>query len=260
MTIKMGPNTTLLANINNILYKATLAPFVRIINKSKLLNKYCLPRRIVICGPPRTGTTLLNECMKSFDNISIIDYESPALRYPYLSLGKDFILTKYPMDILDIDNILTVYKNAWIIFMIRDPRDVIISKHYKEPDRYWVDFKEWNDSITIYERMSEYDNKILIRYEDLINAPNEVQNNIREKLGLEKNYNFTDFFTHTTESHKDVKALSGVRPIDPNNTKKWTKDEHFDRIKQQLLNYPELSDILVKYGYEKSNDWESLFK
>ena len=66
----------LLDDLKNVAYKATLAPLVRKINSSQKLNKSnFLPRRIIICGCPRSGTTLMNELLRCYDDIYVAGRE-----------------------------------------------------------------------------------------------------------------------------------------------------------------------------------------
>ena len=57
-------------DIKNALYKMSIAPVVRLINSSVLLNKgKVLPQRIIICGCPRSGTTLMNELLRGLEEV-----------------------------------------------------------------------------------------------------------------------------------------------------------------------------------------------
>jgi len=245
-------------NISNAIYKLLIAPVVRFIYRSKLLHKKnILPRRIVICGPPRTGTTLMSECMRSFEDVYVLGYESPALRFPYVVLNKRFIVTKYPRDIYEIDRIISRFDNPWIIFMLRDPRDVLVSQHYKAPGKYWVDFSQWKDAVDIMNRLTEYRHLIVVRYEDLIDKPMHQQNVIADLIGLEPIFPFTDFHRHVDGRHRDIRALSGVRPINGSNRRKWLSQEHKDRVKEQLQKYPYITKYLIEYEYENDSSWES---
>ena len=92
---------SLFDDIKNVLYKASLAPFIRKINSSRILNKYgYLPRRVVICGCPRSGTTLMHELLRCYDDIYVMNREEYALRFPYIVLKKNTSPRNIPL-ILD---------------------------------------------------------------------------------------------------------------------------------------------------------------
>jgi hypothetical protein len=142
--------------------------------------------------------------------------------------------------------------------MLRDPRDVIISKHYKNKNFYLITYPTWKNAIHAYENLA-YNKKLLIRYENLTKDPDSIQKQIADLLNLETNKYFKDFYKYVSKGHQDIKSLGGVRPIDSGNSGKFMRPEHFDRIKQQLKSYPSMSDYLIKYGYEKDKNWEKHF-
>lgn len=247
-------------DIKNALFKITLAPFIRKINSAKSVNcRGVLPKRIVICGSPRSGTTLMNEFMKCFYGTYVMNREEYALRFPYLVVNKKYIVTKHPLDFSNIDKIIDVYNDPYILFMLRDPRDVIVSKHFKYKDQYFVNFTLWEKAIHAFES-TDYDKKLLVKYEELIRKPNVYQKEIARQINLESKSNFEDYYQFVDKRHQDVKALGGVRNVDPGNFGKFKAKENYNRIKTQLNNYPQMSDYLIKYGYEKNKEWEEEYR
>lgn len=250
---------SLIDDLKNVAYKLTIAPIIRKINSSKRLNHSgFLPKRIVICGSPRSGTTLMNELLRCYDDVHVMNREEYALRFPYLILKKQFIATKHPLDFNNFSSIINTFQEPLIIYMLRDPRDVIISKHYKNKDFYLITYPTWQEAITAYEGL-DYDKKLLIKYEDLIENPEAIQRQISEAANLNIKGKFEEFYKSVDNSHQDIKSLGGVRPIDPNNFGKFMRPEHFQRIQQQLRDFPSMSDYLIKYGYEKDRSWEQHF-
>jgi len=246
--------------VKNAVFKATLAPVFRRINSSRFLNKSgMLPKRIVICGAPRSGTTLMNELMRCFHDTYVMYREERALRFPYLGVREKYVVTKHPLDFNYLDEVIKKFDRPFIIFMLRDPRDVVISKHYKSKDHYLVNYPLWEKASRAFENL-EYDNKILVRYEDLTKNPESVQQLIIARLQLELKSDFRDFFKRVDPRHQDIKSLGGVRPIDSSNSRKYLKKEHFERIREQISKYPEMSDRLIEYGYEQDRSWEVPFR
>jgi len=97
---------------------------------------------------------------------------------------------------------------------------------------------------------------MLVRYEELIENPRELQQQIADRLQIKISRDFSDFHTRSDKKHKDIKSLGGVRPIDPKNVGKYLQEQNRKRIKGQLKHFPEISDYLIKYGYEKDREWE----
>lgn len=246
-------------DIKNVLFKASFAPLLRKINSSRYLNKSgVLPKRIIICGSPRSGTTLMNELMRCFCDTFVMDREEFALRFPYLPVGKKYIVTKHPLDFMSFKEFIDTFKDPFILFLLRDPRDVIVSRHYTNKERYLANFLLWKKAIHAYENFN-YENKMLVRYEKLIEDPQKVQLDIADRLQITIDKGFSDFHEGVNQKHKDIKALGGIRPIDPGNLGKHRQDQHRERIKGQLERFPEISEYLIKYRYEKDREWEKNF-
>lgn len=88
---------------------------------------------IVGCGP-RSGTTLLCEMMIACFEIDLYGkHENTIYTRPWRHA--ELFLTKKPMDILVAESVLNVMSNLYVIFMLRDPRDMIVSKHGLDPNR-----------------------------------------------------------------------------------------------------------------------------
>ncbi len=246
----------LIDDIKNVAFKATLAPVFRKINSSRTLNKLAmLPKRIVICGSPRSGTTLMNELMRCYSDTFVMNREEYALRFPYLLPNKKYIVTKHPLDFMSFDAIIDTFRDPFIVFLLRDPRDVIVSKHYTNKDRYLVNFQTWKKALHAFNDLN-YENKMLVRYEELIKNPEAVQQRIAHRLQISISGDFSEFHTKSEKRHRDIKALGGIRPIDPENVGKYMQEQNRARIKGQLERFPELSDYLIEYGYEKDKEWE----
>ena len=101
-------------------------------------------RHIHIVGTgPRTGTTLITEAMVPCFNIdSHAEHEQRVFKKP-LRPGSVY-LTKTVKDILIAKPFLRVKPELYVIGMIRDPRDAVVSKHRKTPDRYWGGLRYWH--------------------------------------------------------------------------------------------------------------------
>ena len=247
-------------NLGNIVYKIILAPIVRWLNRRRILHRWkVLPARIVICGCQRSGTTLMNEMMRSYKDVSVLAHEEPALRCPYLMLTSKYVVTKYPEDCLKLSEIKATFGDPYIIFLLRDPRDVIVSRHYKNPNRYWVDFKKWKEAVEHYEQFDS-SRKVVVRYEELVDNPNMVQELVANIVGLRIRYPFSEFYQHVKSKHPDIKALGGVRPVDSSNKFKYLNLENYARIKEQLIAHPDMSEWLIRYGYQESEVWEQQFQ
>ena len=91
--------------------------------------------RIHIVGTgPRTGTTLMIEAMIACFRIDAhADHEARIFTKP--TAPADVYLTKKVTDVLVAKPFLEAYRDLHVICLMRDPRDMIVSKHATDPDQ-----------------------------------------------------------------------------------------------------------------------------
>ncbi|PLX22439.1 MAG: sulfotransferase family protein [Salinivirgaceae bacterium] len=214
-------------------------------------------KRIHIVGSgPRTGTTLLAELMKTCFDIDIYTSHENRLYKSPLKNGSVF-LTKAPQDILLVEQALKMWKDLTILYMIRDPRDTIVSKHKKDPDRYWASLRYWKTYSEVGKKLMQHPRFITIRYEDLVHKPDEIQDLLEEKIPyLKKTKNFSNFHEESDISNESELALGGVREISTNSIGNWKN--HLPRIKEQIRKHGSITKDLIEYKYEENDKWEEI--
>jgi len=212
--------------------------------------------RIHITGAsPRVGSTLLFEMLRTcYELESSSGHEESLVGRP--SHPVDTYLTKYPLDALRIEPSIYVDPNLYIIYLIRDPRDVICSRHGKDSDTYWVGLKYWNLFLPVYWRLWEHERFVPLKYEKFVERPGTAQNVLERALPLgERNHRFSDYHNHAKVTDDAKDALGDVRPISDSNVGRWR--EHLPRVKGQMELHGDLTDDLLSLGYEESRDWKS---
>lgn len=211
-------------------------------------------KRIHIVGvSPRTGTTLLAEAINTCFKIDYSTSHEDEL-FTRAPNSPDVFLSKCPKDIMIVGPSLKIDPNLFVICMIRDPRDIIVSKHSKDPDRYWAGLKFWKHYSKEIPKLADHPRFIPIRYEDLVTEPDKVQKLISDKIPfLKKQIPFSRYHKAARVSNLSKEALGGIRPIKPTSIGKWR--EHKSRVAGQLQNHGPLTPDLIKYGYEKDDDW-----
>ena len=208
---------------------------------------------IVGCGP-RTGTTLLIEMMSTcFDiDLSLDHDERIAKAAP--RRGKVF-LTKSPKDIVVIEPILKMVKNLFVIYMIRDPRDMMVSKHGHHKDQFYGSLSLLKKFHPFAEAIKDHPRVLFLRYEDLVQKPDEIQSQIKNTLPfLTKTYNFSEFHKYSSASHDVKVAMGSLRPVDSESVGNWKN--HKARVAGQIQKHGSISNFLVEYGYEVDASWE----
>ncbi|NGP78028.1 sulfotransferase domain-containing protein [Balneolaceae bacterium YR4-1] len=216
-------------------------------------------KRIHIVGvSPRTGTTLMAEAMDACFNIDYsTDHEDSLFRRA--PDAAHIYLSKCPRDILIVGPSLILDPHLYVICMMRDPRDIIVSKHKKDPDHYWAGLKFWKYYTRELPKLIKQSRFILIRYEDFVRDPDQIQNKILSEIPfLKKQAPFSRFHEVATVSGSSEEALRGVRPISPASVGKWK--QHKSRIAGQLKLHASISEDLIRYGYEEDESWKTTLK
>lgn len=211
-------------------------------------------KRIHIVGvSPRTGTTLLAEAMKCcFDIEYCTDHEDEL--YTRAPNQPSVFLSKCPRDIMKVGPSLKVDPHLFVLCMMRDPRDIIVSRHKKDPSRYWAGLKFWKLYTQELRSLMGLPRFTMIRYENFASNPDEVQKRIaREIPFLEKLVPFSKYHEVAEVSDSSREALRSVRPIRPTSVGTWK--EHKPRVAGQIELHGPISKDLIAYDYEGDKSW-----
>lgn len=209
----------------------------------------------------RSGTTLMKELMVScFD----IDASSPHEQsiFHVVPSGYRVLCTKKPSDIGRIVFPLRVNPKLYVIYMLRDPRDALSSRSHRDNvngKRIWGNLQDWIDNQTVAEKLVGHPRFITVRYEDLVIAPDDVQAMIARRLPfLKATAKFSAFHTIARPSVEASAALGEVRPISSSSVGNWRN--HLPFIKAQIQKYGDISEMLIRAGYETDKRWLALLE
>src|ERR1700704_6681483 len=78
-----------------------------------------------------------------------------------------------------------------VIWMLRNPLDILTSSHASNPGKYYVGPKRVIQSFELYQQFRNEEEVLAVRYEELISNPNEVQRRIAEAFKLKSIRDFT---------------------------------------------------------------------
>jgi len=241
-------------------------------------------QQLVVCGYPRGGTSLIyNMLSATLSGFRFEAFERPVIHRIH-RLGN--VASKYPLDLFNLARLpdLNVHdKRVSVIIMIRDPRDVVTSRHPMLPDRYFIghdhswwpqdrDFREWKyDAPGVLEIHAEIETlrdspraPLIVRYEDLVDDPDDIQGRIEADFGLKFGGRFSDFheredkLAYSYEGRMEAKDPSLIRenrPVDRTRAGKWRSAAHRGRIQEQFESCPALFEIVKSYGYEADDTW-----
>lgn len=228
---------------------------------------------IVICGNSRGGTTLLYNMVRSAQPDALM----PPREMRAVKLAFDphpLIITKRPLDVFEIDKIKKrngLTKKLHFVIVVRDPRSLVSSQHKSVPGDYFQGFDHTHfisdrgisyTNAGIVDCFSAIDRALadpdieatVIKYEDLVRNPDDVQAGLTKSLNITWNSRFSDF--HKSDIPEALsRALNGIRPVDPALIDAWKCDARALRVFQQFTLEPKLFSILEKWGYEQDRSW-----
>ena len=168
-------------------------------------------------------------------------------------------LSKTPMDILVVKPILRVNPDLYVICMIRDPRDAVVSKHKSDPEIYWASLDIWKTYSPYFRELRKHPRCTVVRYEDFVSDPDRVQQRILKRLPfLKSKAPFSDYHLHAKPSKGSINALGGVRPIAPVGIGNYRN--HLPRLAGQIQIHGSISDDLIEFGYEKDDNWTTILE
>ena len=210
---------------------------------------------IVACSP-RTGTTLLHEVMVTCFKID--KHYDHEIRF-HLVTGEDgqIVLTKRPKDTMYMPAVLDDDPELFVIYLLRDPRDTICSRHGKDKSIYYSNIRLWRQMHGYARQMQGHERFLEVRYEDFVSNPDATQQIIMNHFPwLEKIHAFSEYHEYAQVSEKSKTAMHSVRPIAPTSVGVWKKN--LGRIKAQQMIHGSLTPELIECGYEDSDAWEEV--
>lgn len=219
-----------------------------------------LKTHVVVCGFPRGGTTLLSLMLQTaYPQAKAFPTERAALRVAYLAdRDHSLIITKKPDDVFFLEEIRRTYRSrrpsVRFLIVMRDPRSVLTSVHASKKDHYYVSPERWRATYECVVAARSADDCFVLRFEDLVTKPFEVQAAVARFLGAAPRLPFTAYQQRVPPGFKQV-ALNGLRPLDPSAVTSWSAPAHAERIQSVLQELPELPEALIATGYESDFEW-----
>jgi hypothetical protein len=129
----------------------------------------------------------------------------------------------------------TRLENIGLIHLVRDPRDVMLSRHLRDNrDQPYVSIEHWYRSILaadrIFEALKTHTRKLTLRYEDVVRDPGGAEQGICAAFGLQRDAKafsinrVKDNVQHMgihIDGFKDTPALNGLRNMDERSIGRW---------------------------------------
>ncbi|WP_123659003.1 glycosyltransferase [Salinisphaera japonica] len=222
----------------------------------------------VVCGFPRTGSTMLQMMIAAaVPDVRVFDGEIEAVWAARHALRNHrWMLTKNPRDIDTIDAVREFYSRrsakAHFVVMLRDPRAVLTSKHAAYPSSrgYYVSFERWRRIYRRFRALAAAKDITTLRYEDLVVAPDRIQAQLEADIGWGRRAEFADYDRAVQKQalardSMTEGALGGLRAVESSRIEQWRRSEHAPRIRAMLEAIPQMPDYLIELGYETDDAW-----
>jgi len=206
-----------------------------------------------IVGCPRSGTTLLMELLSTcFESSGFCSHELSI--FEPLDNPGEMYFTKQPNDIKQIGHIFPRDEQLHIIYLGRDPRAVITSKHRENPDQYFCNYRVWKECDQAAERYLGHPRFLQLRYEDLVTSADQVQEQIARHFPfVGQRHLFSEYHEFAVPSEASERAMNGLRAVNRDSLEKWRG--HLPRIAEQYQRYPALAEDLIRLEYEPDRHW-----
>lgn len=162
------------------------------------------------------------------------------LSYETQRHGKVIPCDHTPRNLFYLREILDFYPNAYVVNMVRDPRDVLLSQKKRwrrhslgadniprrEMMRAWANYHPitismlWNSAIQAGDAFADHQRVLQVKFEELVGSPTKTVQEICTFIGLEFQENMLQI-PQVGSSHKsDAPDNSG---INPNSAGRWRR-------------------------------------
>ncbi|MEH6629157.1 MAG: sulfotransferase domain-containing protein [Motiliproteus sp.] len=212
-------------------------------------------KRVHIIGPPRSGTTLMLELMTTCFQFSCFSKKEVSLLEPLQGLpSQGSLCTKNPQDHRLVSSILPADENQWFISMVRDPRDIVVSRHGLKPDAYWANLNQWRCWLENTRGFHTHPRLVEVRYEELVARPDKVQETLAAQLDfLPATKRFSNYDQFASPSQQSLAAMRSIRKITGDSIGNWKK--HLPRLAGQIEIHGSIAEELIGLGYEDNDLW-----
>ena len=229
-------------------------------------------RPVVIGGCGRSGTSLLLSILSSHPGVTAIPHETqllcPGAYWPSdgrvsppdvgglfrelsqlpVSAVSVAWCEKTPRNVQNFGAIIDVFGgSARLIHIVRDGRDVVLSRHPRSPEEFWVSPERWTADVRAGLQFQSHPQVLTLHYEDLVTDLRNSCQTLCRFLHLEYDDRLERYpqFARMVESDA---WFGSARPVDVSSIGSWKRRENATRV-QQLLDCPDALPLLKELGY-----------
>src|ERR1035438_6914130 len=218
---------------------------------------------IYIQGCARSGNTLIRElCVSAFQGAELVKLAEHraecslahlvGLLRPPAAGPRVFVASRNYENSLAMDRkFLRANPDVKILWMLRDPRDILTSTHPDQPGKFYVTPERLIQSLQLYGQFKEEAQVFTVRYEELVTNADAVQNRIAQSFNLAASRKFAEAHKFFPRFHENVRAMHSIRPIDANTVQKWRNQPQLQEYLRQIFaRHPAIISLARECGYE----------
>lgn len=249
--------------------KSLFIPFINCFGK-RIEQRRFTEAPVYIGGCGRSGTTLLLSILSAHNDIfacpkelNLFDaakdtgsvIETPKFYRFYRTLltkrikpSANRFCEKSPANIRNVALIEKVHQGQFkLIHIVRDGRDVILSKHPRGDGKYWVEPERWISDVTEGLKYMEHPSVITIRYEDLVEQYEKTIGSVCRFLEIPLSEEILNWYEYATVRQNNA-LFSEITKISSSPIGKWQNPENTERVRG-LTEKPEAVALLKKFNY-----------
>lgn len=239
----------------------------------KKLQRVFNEEPIVIGGCARSGTTLLMSVLSAHEKIYTFSKEIGAFNswqettgglYPtridrlYRNLLTHNIpeestrfCTKAPSNIRHIPEIMDFFnQKVKFIHIVRDARDVLLSKHPDSKDEFWVKPERWIKDVSEGLAYQNHPKVYTLKYEDLIMDYEKTMRNLLDFLELEFTNQIKNWHENTKVRQSNAIFENEIKNLHQQSIGKWKNPEYRGRV-NKIMEYDKIKTLLQELDYIK---------
>jgi hypothetical protein len=165
------------------------------------------------------------------------------------------VVTKNPNDVEKMEQLMS-QPDTHFLFLIRDPRDRVCSSSGDAMGRgrRLAMIRRAKDSEYFRVRLEFlekfWDQLLVVKYEDIIQQPDETQQRIAEYCGLEIDIPFTEGWTRFSEHENENQlrtVMNGLRPLDDRAIGRWETSEFREAVQEYVDKHPLVQDFIEEF-------------
>jgi hypothetical protein len=222
-----------------------------------------ITRGIYIQGCARSGNTLMRElCGTGFRGVELVKLTKDTAECSLAHLVEllQQRAAKAPVRVasrnyenslaMDCD-LLRANPDVKVLWMLRDPRDILTSIHANQPEKYYVTPDRLIKSLQLYGQFKDEPQVLTVRYEELVGNPDAMQGKISQFCQLAESRKFVEAYKFFPRFGENVRAMHSIRPIDTNSVQKWRSNPaHQKHLEQVFAGHPEIISLGRECGYD----------